>query len=260
MSAKTIILILGTKDKNYEGFVKACNSTWISDVKKSSIPYYFYQGGSEKEYLDGDTIHLNIDDSLSGTGLKLFAALRFIEDRKFEYDYIFRTNLSSYLYVDQLLNFIAENQNIDLYAGYKGKFNPFSSFKSELLNKIILRLSNKNPVEFASGSGFLISRNNVKRILADSSLRFDWIDDVMVGECLSRNGIKIVSSSRIDLNDEKVTFSNKFDDLSSIRNCYHIRLKSKDRTLDVARFYLLAQSDYFKLEEFEKLRIRKIIK
>lgn len=251
---KIIILILSTNDKRYNDFVAACKNTWVKQAHQNSIKCFFYQGGEDEDHLSSDTIYLKVNDSLAYTGEKLYKALHFIERQGIEYDYIFRTNLSSYIFMKNLIKFIKEYSNDKLYSGIIGSYNILNSFvnKFNLLNRISSKISKRKIVKFASGSGFFISRNNVQIILKDQNLNFSLIDDVMVGECLARHEVSILKATRIDLNDNKITYSNDIDNSPElIKSCYHIRLKSKDRSIDVNRFFALDKYDYYPFDNLD---------
>jgi hypothetical protein len=210
----------------------------------------FYQGGAGGEYLVNNTLNLSADDSLPGTGQKLLKAFEFIEHEGFDYDYIFRTNLSSYVYVENLLRFVAQHQDDNLYSGLIGSYNSLFSFANrfDFLRRVFLIPFRKYNLKFASGSGFLISSGNVRKVLSDTRNKLNLMDDVMIGECLSRHGIPIIPAPRIDMNDDKVTYSKDIiESPDLIKTCHHIRLKSKDRSVDVNRFFLLDKYESFPL-------------
>ncbi len=237
-----LILILSTQDHRYNDFIRACNSTWVQRAGSRSIRCLFYQGGASGDHLVNNTLHLSTDDSLSGTARKLLKAFEFIEHEGFDYDYIFRTNLSSYVYVENLVSFVRQHEDDNLYAGLIGSYNSLFSFTNrfDFLRRVFMIPFRKYTLKFASGSGFLISSGNVRKVLADTRKNLKLMDDVMIGDCLSHHGVPIIPAPRIDMNDDYVTYSKDIiacPDL--IRTCHHVRLKSKDRSVDVDRFFFL---------------------
>lgn len=256
-SPKVLILILSTKDKRYKNFIEACKNTWIKLADHHSVNYLFYQGGANNDYLDNNTINLKVDDSLNNTGLKLIRVFQYLKREGIEYDYIFRTNLSSFIYVNNLLRFIKQNQDINLYSGYSGKYTTLFSLANrfDFTRRMCLIISKKDSIEYASGSGFILSYNIVQKILEDQRIRTDLVDDVMIGECLKRHNIKLKKASRIELNDNKITYSKDItESYRFITDCYHIRLKSQNRAIDVNRFYILVNYQSFpsNFQEVEK--------
>jgi hypothetical protein len=105
------------------------------------------------------------------------------------YDYVWRTNLSSVLDFEGLERFILSlNQPNGLYAGYIGK----ALFGDHNLKGGGLGSSGKrsgaersSPTFFASGAGFLMSRDVAMYLVSNrDSLRWDIIDDVAIGALL----------------------------------------------------------------------------
>lgn len=239
MSNKILILILSTKDIRYRKFIDNCNSTWVANARNRGIRCIFYSGGVSQDKLDNDHLELNCDDSLVGTSFKLFKALSFIENSGIDYTHIYRTNLSSFIFLDSFINYCSSLDST-FYGGVIGKFN-----KLIILNRFhsISVLSSKllkfQTIEFASGSGFFISKDLVSIVINNKALRFSYIDDVMVGNALL--GHKITFIPRFDI-------ANDIEKLPFEHDCYHIRLKSSDRTIDAKRLLLL--NKYSNLSSF----------
>lgn len=237
---KILILILSTTDPRYEEFIRACKRTWVQRAKQYSIPCIFYQGAASNDRLELDELKLAVDDSLDSTGIKLFRAFNYIEKSGIEYDYIYRTNLSSYIFIENFINWANKITNEDLYAGVVVKANLNHRWPYRFMCKLAELLQPENSISFASGSGFLISRKNIQRVLSDTKLDFRLADDSMVGECLHRHGVKITPVSRIDFNGASISyFAGVSGKLGQIVDCFHIRCRSEDRARDAARFYEL---------------------
>ena len=90
------------------------------------------------------------------------------------YEYVWRTNLSSVLDFAGLERFLSSSKALDvgtnsLYAGYIG----------------LGSLNNGSPTFFASGAGFLMSRDVAMYLVSNRDyLRWDIIDDVAIGALL----------------------------------------------------------------------------
>lgn len=237
---KVLILILSTTDQRYQEFITACKNTWVQRAEQSFVDCIFYQGGAPNDILELNELKLAVDDSLGGTGIKLFRALEYIERFGIEYDYIYRTNLSSYIFMDNFINWTKTIANEDLYAGVVIQANMNDRWPYRFMRRLAERFYPENHIPFASGAGFCISRKNVQLMLADAKLDLRWVDDVMVGECLYRHGIKIVPVSRIDFNGDSISYhANASGKIKQMEHCFHIRCRSKDRARDAARFYEL---------------------
>lgn len=239
MKVKIVILILSTKDFRYIDFINNCNDSWVTKMRENGLRCIFYSGGAAHDKLENDHLELNCDDSLAGTAFKLFRALKFIENSDIDYTHIFRTNLSSFIFVDSFLLY-CRSLRTTFYGGVIGKFN-----KITILNRFhfISILSSKflkfQTFEYASGSGFFISKDLVTFLINKKDLQFNFIDDVMVGFALL--GQEITFIPRFDISDDFEY--RKFDE-----DCYHVRLKSSDRIIDAKRMLLL--NNYLDLSSF----------
>lgn len=125
-----------------------------------------------------------------------------------DYDFVWRTNLSSVLDFDGLIRYcngvlrshdvLYESNKKVLYAGYIGLAPIEAEFDSH--------------IRFASGSGFLLSReaveyllDNISLLSATSLLRRDLIDDVAIGALLEPQfGIVHLDRCRMKTGDENI--------------------------------------------------------
>jgi len=207
---KLLILVL---DCNVEPFPTIKNEgikkTWFN-YNNPNVDVYFYKGGyKNREIIDRDILLTSEDDQIS-ICKKTIECFNFVLD-KFDFDFLYRTNTSSFLNIQKMYETFKDYKN-NTYSGYIG--------------------FHKN-IKFVSGSGYLISRNLVKYL---TSLRIDYnlfastpdmdaLDDVMVGYYLSH--INIIPQLRKDLN---IT--------SNIKNIehkkyFHYRCKCVNRMDDI---------------------------
>ncbi len=108
------------------------------------------------------TIYVKQDECLiPGILAKTVKALEWSRNKD-HYDYVWRTNLSSVLDFDGLYQYcLTISKNTGFYGGYIGNYGDG---------------------RFASGAGFLMSRDVVEYLLENQSLlRWDLIDDVAIG-------------------------------------------------------------------------------
>ena len=100
---------------NQEHFIQEeeiCKNTYLSRLP-DNIDYIIYRGSSDKLSFDNHLLKLNVEDDLFNTYRKTYLALNYIHNN-LEYDYIFRTNTSTYVNVDLLNKFVQslEDDNI----------------------------------------------------------------------------------------------------------------------------------------------------
>jgi hypothetical protein len=202
---KLIILVLSYDDnKIYSDFYKSQIETWDS-INIPNISTYYYFGNNKCNEIWGNKILTNINESLENCGHKLLNSLELIKD--LDYDFIFRTNSSSYIDKSILYDRLSKIKDVNYYAGINGY---------------------ANNVNFASGSGFVVTKNLVNLILNNkSTFRHDLIDDVAIGELLGRFKIPIYGAERFDVNENART----------PKNHYHYRIKTLNRENDVKTMY-----------------------
>ena len=228
---KILILILSTKDNRYIDFIEGCTNGWVKKARQNGIRCIFYSGGAEESKLENDILKLKCDDSLSGTAYKLYKALEVIEKSNIEYTHIYRTNLSSFIFVDDFINFVNKINN-EFYAGFIGYYNKISILnKFHFISIHFSEIFKFQIIKFSSGSGFFLSRNLVLEIINNKKLKFKYNDDVMIGNAL--HGKHITPISRYDICDSEV-FPVNFDS-----KCFHVRLKSSRRDIDASRLIQL---------------------
>jgi hypothetical protein len=110
----------------------------------------------------------------------------------FEFDYIYRTNLSSVLNLDKLYSYVKNNNNIN----YAGKIYG----------------------NFISGSGFLLSKDACKKLVIDKSLiDNNIIDDVAIGNALTKYYEMInIEFYHISGVNDKIFDNNNFENINNI--------------------------------------------
>ena len=230
---KILILILSTCDPSYNNFKKAISETWVRTARQNGIRCIFYSGNNIKNELINDELKLCCDDSLKNTGKKLYYALKFIHSSQIEFTHIYRTNLSSFLFINKFENYV-NKLDISFYGGYTNYFH-----KLKILNRyrpisiLFSRLLNFQKINYAAGTGFFLSKDLIEKIINFNNIPFHFIDDVMVGEILK---IKINDIPRYDfVNDDIINIS--LLNVELIENCFLIRLKSLNRHNDVSKIY-----------------------
>lgn len=208
---KVLIIVLSHNDDLYSQFYKSQKETWDSTDTPNIQTLYLFGNHSCDEIID-DKIMVNVDeitinDSHINLGHKTIKS--FILTKDFDYDYIFRTNSSSYIDKKLLLDFISDKPKNNYYSGFIGEFEN---------------------IKFASGSGFFLSKDLVNYII-DNSDNWDHnlIDDVALGLLLKNYGISPQLNDRMDIiNDSEIP-----------NHYFHYRLKTNNRFDDIRRMYLI---------------------
>jgi hypothetical protein len=238
---KICILILSTNSKAYDCFKYAIRKTWLSDFKKKSIDCFFYEGDSEIDQIIDDTIYLSVKDEIKFTFLKFYKCLYFLKSINKEYDLYFRANLSCYIDIIEFFRFINHfkiNRN-----SYCGTLTSTYLMAELTLKYKLLRIFKDNfrigkKINFYSGAGFFIGRNNVDYILKYGNIfKNDLIvDDVLIGLILAsktystpQNNIMTILEIKFELN-----FKLSENELSKFyeNHLFFYRFKNHDRIKD----------------------------
>ena len=119
-----IILILSTNNKSYNIFKSSQKETWIDKMEKAGVRCFFYEGDANECIIEGDTIKVNAPDDLRNCSEKFIKTLDIIRTNFPDVSLVYRTNLSSYIDVDNFLLYVSSIRNKkQFYAGKKCTFN-----------------------------------------------------------------------------------------------------------------------------------------
>lgn len=160
----------------------------LKDTKES---IFWYKQGNQHQLVSGkpnlinnDLFLTSKDDSMS-MGYKTIEAFKWAYEN-IEFEYIFRTNTSSYFSLENLNNFINENLSDQKFV-YSGLVHTTKD------------IYGKN-IEFASGSGYIINKNVVELILENSKLwDHQYWDDVSLAMLLKSLNIDPTEAKRFDI-------------------------------------------------------------
>ena len=245
-----VVLILSTIDKSYDTFKKSVEESWVKSLRNSGVKCFYYQGGAKENYIEGDTFFLKIDDGLKQTSTKLLEAFEILLQAHPETQLVYRTNLSSFIEVDNFLKFISRHElNSNTYCGIKNKTNTVkeSFYLNTILTFIftVLQFFGKK-IYFASGSGFFIGVNNIKKIM-NNSKGLNYVDDVMVGFNLIEQPIELIPC-RFDIkqNSKHKISINSYNKLVNEDLLFHYRFKTKNRLDDSKNLEQFKDSNFRK--------------
>lgn len=217
---KTVLILVMASPlvKPYDVLLEKQKQTWDSiDVFGVNTIYYYSDPKiNTPTFIENDLI-LPFEEIVENNTIKYKKALEQIVNLK--WDYVFRTNASSYIDKKRLLNF-AQHLPIDkCYCGIDGG-------------------------NFASGCGYFISRDLVECLIKNiSDLEINIYEDCLTSAILQRycNASVTPGALRVDYNHhmkvealKKITFTDSYP--------YHYRCKSdviSDRNKDIEAFETL---------------------
>jgi len=213
---KVLILVLSNYDSGlYNRFLEAQESTWDS-IEEENVKTFFYYGNRQNDEIIGNHIHLKIDETLHNCGPKTIKCFEQIIN--LEFDFVFRTNSSSYVDKKLLVKYLKDKPKKKYYSGVIG---------------------NHLGIPFCSGSGFFLSKDLVKLLVTNQNLLdYTYIDDVAIAKLLNSFNIELSQSERFDVIDDNIP-----------TNFFHYRLKTENRNEDINRMKKIFNSKCNILQE-----------
>jgi hypothetical protein len=207
---KILILVLSLNDGGiYSKFYDTQKKTWDS-IEHDNIETYYYFGNHKCDEICEKNIFVNVDESLMNCGYKVLKAFELVKN--FEFDFLFRTNSSSYIDKKKLYEFLSDKPKEKFYSGVIGEINR---------------------IKYASGSGFCISRDSFNLIMENKNT---WdhglVDDVSIGKILSQFEIYPIECERYNV-DTHYNIPNNF---------LHYRLKTSEREYDIKNMIRIHES------------------
>lgn len=163
-----LILALACNRSPFREMMIAQMRTWDS-LFEEGVSTVFYSGDSESVQWDGNWLKVPAPDNYHCIGWKTKVALE--EALKTPWDYLFRTNSSSYVCKKRLIEFV---QNLPV-TGYYGGVHNYG----------------KHPPVWASGAGIILSRDVAS--IVQSQLKplknLVEVDDMEIGHICHNSGI-----------------------------------------------------------------------
>lgn len=218
---RTIILIIASKGGIYDKF----REIWERYMNShSEIRAFFLYG--DTDISSENEINCNVGETLfPGIILKTINAMKYIENR-FEYEFVVRTNLSSFYDYTLLEKHIDNLPKVKCYSGYPAK--------------------NYYPLVFATGCGFILSKDVIKLLIEnENDLEKTW-DDLSFGKFMNSHHIPLIEEplfiisykGSYDLIDG--VFEPEKDqilkDISENRDYFHYRVRNDKNRLEIDSF------------------------
>lgn len=202
---KILILVLSCLDEPFDEVMNCQLETWDSIFVDGVKTIYYYGGGSGFKEINSYTrgFGANVSEDYDMMHWKFLLTLREVINE--EWDYIFRTNTSSYVSKNRLIEFSKNLPKEKCYCGIDGG-------------------------GFASGAGFFLSKDCANICLNEIKEERVPYEDVYIGDLLKKNGIEVTPGARrFDF-----YFSNTND--INYNSDYHFRCKryttSKDEYIN----------------------------
>lgn len=242
---KIVFLIIATERKPWSKILRnGPEATWLRKLPENVKVFKIFSDGSQgsssyqnqtevtNSYLlqidnpnlsnttvvaDGNRLVFPGVSGWAGILQTTISALSYVNSN-FEFDYVIRTNVSSYWNLQRLLEMLDRAPRNDLYMGVIGK---------SYIPKLDAEL------EFISGAGIILSKDIVELILKNrEQIESNFIDDIALG-ILARNlNVKITDAKRKNIGEISRLICIPLHQLSQE---YHFRLRSDFNLLGFRR-------------------------
>ena len=205
---RILILVQGCDDSPYDDLMKTQMETWDSIDNPNTLTVYFIADSKASfSYFKGSKLYLACSEAYNMMHYRQKLALDIIceDDKVGQWDYIFRTNASSYVNKTELLEFAKSLPKEKCYCGIDGG-------------------------SYASGAGVFLSRDVVDIIRANTDDSPTAYEDAFMGAIIGRAGVKITQGAK--------RFDIDHNNYNNIPKAYHYRCKSDttDRSKDITAF------------------------
>lgn len=202
---KLLITFLAT---NKEPFTtirnKGIYKTWVKDAPNNvNIFPLFGNNSFKKPILENNKLILPVNCSNLTEKTKL--AFKYFIDNNFDFDYLIRTNESTYVRINELLRYLKSKSRENFHAGYPAK---------------------KGNIIYASGTAMIYSRD----LIEDVSNNMDKIkghpDDVEIGKYFQSKGILPENVKRLNIQDTNMELTKKEVEKKLSDDVFFIRCKT----------------------------------
>lgn len=205
-------MVLSVESEPFKNIEKeGIRKTWTKNTPEN-VKIIYYYGHDGETIMKDDKLYVKSSEGLMNIGYKTIEAFKFINE-KYKYDFIFRTNISSYIDIKLLLEYIEDKPKEKFYNGIIG--------------------SHENII-FSSGAGYFLTPDLIELVLKNQNeWNHSFIDDVSLGLLLSKHNIyPIGGMDRFDIINNNMFIPN---------NYYHYRLKDiyGNRNNDIIRFHMV---------------------
>lgn len=173
MKKKILILAMSCNQQHFRLQEKNIKQLYAKDIlekKYENIDFWIYTASDDNKYHVNKNTHklyIPCDDTLEGTYEKTYKCFNLINKLNFEYDYILRTNLSTYINIELLNRFVNELEldDIKVYA-----------------HKIYCTKNSTGPKEwclYGVGNGLLLSKHYINILANNHISKYKYLDTIV---------------------------------------------------------------------------------
>jgi hypothetical protein len=181
---RCFILVIAHHELLYEQFKQAWVRNWQANSQylQSMDIKYMYNGSANGMYVSDKDIYFPFEESIAGLLPKTLGTLKYLHDNHITFDYMFRTNLSSFINWKNFSTYI--HGNLPPTGVFQGSYY---EYHGQL---------------HASGCGFILSYDLTNLLLRNAaSIEKIRVDDVDINTFLIKQGYQATKLERMDIGE-----------------------------------------------------------
>jgi hypothetical protein len=225
MHYKIIFLIVSSDNEPVYAQMKELSPKYYN-LYSNKIKYFFIENRQmvDNEFIEENNfLYINGTECIQGMYQKTVKAIEYI-NKKYSYDYVIRTNLSTFWHMENLFSFLDLKPKENFAAGY--------SYQG-----------------FISGTGIIMSHDVGNKIVSNLN-NSHVLEDVAISQTIQSHGINLYDIIEykwgflippIGYLPSNCKFLNINDDFSDI---LIFRIKNTNRSIDIEYFNILLQKLY----------------
>jgi hypothetical protein len=225
MHYKIIFLIVSSDNEPVYAQMKELSPKYYN-LYSNKIKYFFIENRQmvDNEFIEENNfLYINGTECIQGMYQKTVKAIEYI-NKKYSYDYVIRTNLSTFWHMENLFSFLDLKPKENFAAGY--------SYQG-----------------FISGTGIIMSHDVGNKIVSNLN-NSHVLEDVAISQTIQSHGINLYDIIEykwgflippIGYLPSNCKFLNINDDFSDI---LFFRIKNTNRSIDNEYFHILLQKLY----------------
>lgn len=235
-NSEVAIMILAGDPVGYKQFIELIKSGWYQKAIDHGFKVFFYSGGHENDYIfDSCEIRVKEDDAIHNCYRKFISAKNVLKKYHPEIKLIFRTNVSSFIDVDNFDKYIRKlSFSRRSLHGIKGSTYLYSEkfYKNKYLHLLLKYLRLGPKINFYSGAGLFIGIQLCDELSFHDDINY-LIDDVEIGYQLTRFVTHDIKYERVYITEDfKKIDSNIFFNMVNDGLLFHYKFKTSDRSQD----------------------------
>lgn len=163
-----VILVIASRGESYDLFVE-CWKEYMYMFPEVKV-YFVYSDNNITSNLmicENSIIHKGEEKNIPGIFKKTVAAMSFCE-KHLSYDYILRTNLSSFFHIPRLLHYLSDKPKEMFIASHFNQIpsSPNQVDKQTQVNTYFKKIVNERFI-YLHGSGFILSKDVIGKLLKE---------------------------------------------------------------------------------------------